>query len=357
MTGAVRRRVAATLVALLCLAITGCTATAAPNPSDRTIGLLLPESEVARYETSDRPTFESLAARRCPTCTLLYANAGGSAARQQEQAEAMLARGAKVLVVDAVDTVAAQSIVDSAKRSGAVVIAYDRFIEHPDVAAYVSFDSELIGRMQTAAVLAALPRDHRPRVLLVNGSSTDPSALAIREGVHSELAKFNVEVLGEFDAPAWSAARAQDWVTGQLTRFPGRIDGIIAANDALAGGAIASLKSAGISPMPPVSGEDAELSAIQRIIDGDQLMTVAKATDDQARTAAEVAVRLVRGEVIVAPTTIRGIDSFLLAPTLVDASNIQQVIIQGRVHSLAEICTPVYADACARLGLIAKETP
>ncbi len=351
-------RVATAAVCVLALLLTGCGAPAAEPPTG-TIALLLPEAETARYEASDRPTFESVAAKRCPTCALLYANAAGSASRQQEQAEAMLARGADVLVLDAVDTAAAASIVVYASRNGAAVIAYDRFIDHPDVDAYVSFDSELIGRQQTNAVLAALAGEGeaRPGLLLLHGSPTDPNAAALRAGVHRVLDGADVDILGEFDVPAWSATRAQDWVSGQLAQFPGRVDGVVAANDALAGGAIAAFNSAGIAPVPPVSGQDAELAAVQRIVQGDQLMTVAKSTEDQARTAAELAVRLARGEHPVAPTTVRGIPSYLLAPTPVWQGDIERVIVRGRVYSTADICTPPYLAACTAIGLVGKDTP
>ncbi|MEV8268481.1 substrate-binding domain-containing protein [Microbacterium sp. NPDC076911] len=355
----VQRRTFAAIFGVFVLGtLVGCVSSPAES-SAGTIGLLLPEAGVSRYETSDRPVFEEVVAKRCPECDLLYANAGSSAARQQEQAEAMLARGVDVIVLDAVDTVAAESIVAEASRHGADVIAYDRFIDHPDVDIYVSFDSELIGRIQADAVVAALPSEagDLPGILLVHGSPTDPNAAALRAGVHDALEGANVEILGEFDAPAWSSTQAQEWVSGQLTQFPGRVDGIVAANDALAGGAIAALKAAGVDPVPPVSGQDGELSAIQRIVDGNQLMTVAKATDDQARTAAEIAVRLLRGEEPAAPSMILGVPSFVLAPTAVEQSDIERVIVQGRVHSVEAICTPDYADACVRIGLIDKEIP
>lgn len=350
------RRLSAVAALIVLVTLSACTpGSGTPEGDSRggTIALLLPDTDTARYETSDRPTFEDVAAQRCPECTLLYANAGADAARQQEQAEAMLSRGAKVLVIDAVDTVAAVSIVAAATRHDAKVVAYDRFIEDPAVAAYVSFDSALIGRLQAAAVIAVIEAAgvQNPGVLLVNGSSTDPNAAALRAGATATLQASGIEVLAELDTPGWSSARAQEWVTAQIARFPGRIDGVVAANDALAGGAIAALNAAGIRPIPPVSGQDAELSAVQRIISGDQLMTVAKATDDQARTAAEVAVRLLRGEIPIAPTRIRGVPSFLLAPTTAHRDDVARVIIQGRVHSVADICTAPYAAACADLGL------
>ncbi|ROS72136.1 D-xylose transport system substrate-binding protein [Cellulomonas sp. PhB143] len=328
-----------------------------------TIALLLPEAKTARYESSDRPTFEEVAALRCPTCQLLYANADQDAATQQEQAEAMIARGADVLVLDAVDTVAATSIVADAERHHVPVIAYDRYIDDPAVDYYVSFDSALIGYQQGEALLAALAGSPRrtdgrpPGVLLVHGSPTDPNADALKRGVHRALDDADVQILAEYDTPDWSPDKAQDWVTGQLTQFAGRVDGVYAANDGTAGGAIAAMKAAGMDPVPPVTGQDAELSAVQRIVAGDQLMTVAKATDQQARTAAELSVRVLRGEDPVAPATIGGIKSFLLAPTTIEAADVERVVVQGRIYPVDEICTPPYADACEALGLTSPGAP
>lgn len=346
------------------LALGGCSSTTDEEQEQAgTIALLLPEAQTARYETSDRPTFEDVARQRCPDCQLLYANADQNAAAQQEQADAMIARGTDVLVLDAVDTTAATSIVAAAQRNDVAVIAYDRFIDDPDVDYYVSFDSRLIGYEQGKAILGALDQEATdatsapPGILLVHGSPTDPNAGALKMGVHQAFEDANVDILAEYDTPDWSPTRAQEWVTAQLTQYAGKVDAVYAANDGIAGGAIAAMKAAGIEPIPPVTGQDAELSAVQRIIDGDQLMTVAKATDQQARTAAEVAVRVLRGEEPVASTTIGGIESFLLAPTSIWADDVERVVIQGRIHSVEEICTAPYADACARLGLIDEGAP
>ncbi|WP_402463072.1 substrate-binding domain-containing protein [Isoptericola aurantiacus] len=365
------RRAASAVVAagVLAAVLTACGTTGADDAdADGTVALLLPEAQTARYETTDRPTFEDVAGRRCPGCTLLYANAGEDAARQQEQADAMIARGADVLVLDAVDATAAVSIVAEAERHGVGVVAYDRFIDDPRVDYYVTFDYEVIGYQQGRALLASLVDDgdepdlgpgsaSRPGILLVNGSPTDPNAAELSAGVHRALDGTDVEILAEYDTPGWSPTRAQEWVSGQYTQFGGHVHGVAAANDALAGGAIAALKAAGADPVPPVTGQDAELAAVQRVVDGDQLMTVAKAHDQQARTAAEVAVRLLRGETPVASSTIGGIKSFVLAPTPVWADDVQRVIVDGRVHTVEEICTPAYAASCARLGLTEEGAP
>lgn len=325
-----------------------------------TIGLLLPEAQTARYEASDRPTFVSVVDRRCPGCTVLYANAGQDAAAQLQQAESMLAQGADVLVLDAVDTIAAAGIVVQAERLGAKVIAYDRFLEGADY--YVSYDFEFIGFLLGSALVGAVKEradesadGGRPGVLLVHGSATEPNALAIAAGTRRALEGEDIDVLAEYYTPDWSPDKATEWVEAMLTRFPGQVDGMLAANDGIAGGAIAAAKAAGLDPVPITTGQDGELSAVQRILAGDQYMTVYKATDQQAQTAAELAVRVLRGEEPRTTAVIGGVPTQLLAPRAVGAADVEHVIVDGRVYSTDEICVPAYEAACERAGLIGPD--
>ncbi|MFC8921042.1 substrate-binding domain-containing protein [Cellulosimicrobium sp. NPDC057127] len=360
-----RRGAAAVVTALLTTLalVTGCAPDAGEPAADAegTIGLLLPEAKTARYETTDRPTFVAVVERRCPTCEVLYANAAQDAANQQQQAESMLARGADVLVLDAVDTIAAASVVAEARRLGVPVIAYDRFVADADY--YVSFDNELIGYLMGEALVAAVlaraeenppPGGRRPGVLLVHGSPTDPNSAALAAGAHRALDGEDIDVLAEYDTPDWSPDKATEWVEGQLTQYPGRVDGVLAASDGIAGGAIAAMKAAGLDPVPPTTGQDGELAAVQRVISGDQYMTVYKATTQQARTAAELAVRLLRGQDPEATAVIDGVPSLLLAPRAVGPDDVRRVIVEGGVHTAEEICTRYYVDACLRTGVLER---
>jgi ABC-type xylose transport system substrate-binding protein len=341
--------------------------------AEGTIGLLLPEAQTARYEASDRPTFVSVVDRRCPGCTVLYANAGQDAAAQLQQAESMLAQGADVLVLDAVDTIAAEGIVVQAKRLGAQVIAYDRFVDGADY--YVSYDYEFIGFLLGSALVGAVDEraartedgagqgagegadSGRPGVLLVHGSATEPNALAIAAGTRRALEGEDIDVLAEHYTPDWSPDKATEWTEAMLARFPGQVDGILAANDGIAGGAIAAAKAAGLDPVPVTTGQDGELAAVQRIVAGDQYMTVYKATDQQAQTAAELAVRVLRGEDPRTTVVIGGVPTMLLAPRAVAAADVEHVIVDGRVYSTEQICVPAYEAACERAGLIGQEAP
>lgn len=343
----------------LVLALAGCaTAPQSSAPSDQVIALLLPESKTARYEAVDRPQFEKVVADRCPDCTVIYANANQDAAAQQQQAESALTQGAGVLVLDAVDAAAAVSIVGQAHRRGVPVIAYDRFIADADLDYYVSFDSRRIGRLQGEALVRELaavrtgPQDPPQGVLLVNGSATDPNSAALEAGVADAFEGASIDVLAAYDTPDWSPDKAQEWVTGQLTQYAGQVDAVYAANDGTAGGAISAMKAAGLDPVPPVTGQDAELAAIQRIVTGDQSMTVYKAISEQARTAAELAVRVLRGEVPVTTARVQGVPALLLSPVPVTLDNVRRVIVDGGVYTTEEICVEPYTDACTAAGLL-----
>ena len=316
------------------------------------IGLLLPESKTARYETFDRPLFEKRVAE-LGHYDVLYANAGQDAAVQQQQAESALAAGARVLVLDPVDSKAAASIVAEARAQSVPVISYDRLIAGGGLAYYISFDNEKVGMQQATALVQALTAAGKSRggILVVNGSPTDSNAQLFREGAHRVLDKSGLRVLAEFDTPDWSPDRAQDWVAGQIAQYGNRIAGVYAANDGVAGGAIAAFTAAGVTPIPPVTGQDAELSALQRIVAGQQYMTVYKALKPEADRAAEVAVDLIEGRKVTGQTTVDGTPTTLLQPVPVTVHDIESTVIADGFWTAADICTPVYARACAKAGI------
>jgi len=349
-----RRALAAASTILIGAALlSACTATPGPKgtPDDSTIALLLPDAKTARYETFDRPLFEERV-EELGDYKVLYANADQDAAKQQQQAESALTAGAGVLVLDPVDANAAVSIVTSANSRGVPVISYDRLIAGGDLAYYVSFDNEKVGVLQaTAFVDGVRDRGEGSGILMVNGSPTDSNAALFKDGAHSIIDDSGLTVLAEFDTPGWNPEKAQEWVSGQIAQHRDQIAGVYAANDATAGGAVAALRVANVSPWPIVTGQDAELSAIQRLLTGDQYMTVYKAIKPQARLAAEVAVKLLHGETVTAPLEIQGTPSTLLDPVAVTVDNIMQTVVADGFWTVDDICTPAYADACEAAGI------
>jgi len=331
----------------------------AANDDAISIGLLLPDNVTERYASADKPYFEERVAELCDDCEVLYANADGDAAKQQQQAESMLTQGVDVLVLDPFDGKAAAAIVNQAKAKDIPVISYDRLVDSADVSYYVSFDNEKVGELQAQALVdrmkeLGLPADSG--IIMVNGSPTDPNAAQFKKGAHNIIDASGLSVLAEFDTPGWEPPKAQDWVAGQVTKFGDRITGVYDANDDTAGGAIAALKAGGIDPLPPVTGQDAALSGIQRILSGDQYMTVYKAFKPEAYQAAELAVALANGESPKADATAdtasgASIPSFLLTPVAVTIANIKDTVVADGLYTIDQICTAEYAEACAANGL------
>lgn len=324
------------------------------------IAFLLPETKTARYETQDLPHFRAklvelgFDAER----NLIYLNANQNAAAQQQQAEAALTNGAKVLVLDPVDSDASAAIADKAKAMNVPVIAYDRLIKNTDaVAVYISFDNELVGRLQAEALLQALNDVPDPTIVMINGAPTDNNATQFKRGAHAVFAG-RVRIAKEYDTPDWSPDKAQEQMTQALTALGNAVDGVYAANDGTAGGAIAAMKAAGIHPLPPVTGQDAELAGIQRIVAGEQLMTVYKNIQPQAELAAVIALALLKGEGL-SPTLINGttpngridVPSVLLTPSSVTRDRVRSTVIADGFWTAADVCAGEFAEPCAAAGI------
>lgn len=346
------RALAAGTVVLAVAALPACAGTGAGTDGEGTIALLLPDAKTARYETFDRPYFEDRVAE-LGDFRVLYSNADQDAAKQQQQAEAALTGGAGVLVLDPVDANAAVTIVREANAQGVPVISYDRLIAGGDLAYYVSFDNEKVGQLQAAALTEALQEtgEEQGGILMVNGSPTDSNAALFKTGALEVIEEAELDVLASFDTPEWSPDLAQEWVAGQIAQYGDRIAAVYAANDATAGGAVAALRAGNVTPFPIVTGQDAELTAIQRILTGDQYMTVYKAIRPQAERAADVAVALLRDEEVTAPMTVAGTPTTLLDPVAVTLENIADTVVADGFWTVADICTAEYADACEEAGL------
>ena len=315
------------------------------------IALLLPENKTARYEAFDKPMFEAAVQAACADCEVIYSNAEQDAAKQQQQAEAAITQGVDVLVLDAVDGKAAATIVNNAKSQGIPVVAYDRFVAGSDY--YVSFDNKKVGELQGQGLVAAMQKEGNASgdIVMINGSPTDANAADFKAGAHSVLDNSGYTIAAEYDTPDWSPDKAQSWMESQIGTLKGKLVGVYAANDGTGGGAIAALKSGGVNPLPPVTGQDAELAAIQRIVSGDQALTIYKAIKPEAEDAAKAALALANGEKPEAATDKEGVPATLLAPVVVTQGNIKDTVVADGFYTVADICTPEYAAACAKLAL------
>ena len=337
-------------------ALTACVEQAGAEPEEADgaykIGFLMPDLASTRYEDQDHPLFAAKIAELCAECEVIYQNADASAATQQEQVNSLIAQGVDAIVLDAVDTAAAASYVVAANAAEIPIIAYDRPIPDQPADYYISFDNEGIGESIAASLVEKLDAEGAEGgVLIVNGSPTDAAAGLIKQGIHNSVDSSGYELLAEFDTPQWDPAQAQAWVSGQITQFGDQIAGVVAANDGTGGGTIAAFKAAGITDVPPVTGNDAEVAAAQRILAGDQYNTISKPIRIVAEAAAEVAYAFASGETVAGETELYGTPSQLFVPEVVTLENIKEILFDSGIMTAEEVCTAEYADACEAAGI------
>ncbi|MFI9366782.1 sugar ABC transporter substrate-binding protein [Kitasatospora sp. NPDC053057] len=321
------------------------------------IGLLLPENASSvRYESFDRPFIEAKVKALCAGCKVLYNNAEGSAAKQKQQFDTLLAQGVKVIVLDAFDAKSTQDWVREAAAKGVKVVAYDRLATGP-VAAYVSFDNEKVGELQGQALLDALgPQASGDDIVMINGDEADPNAAQFKTGAHKVLDGKVKKVVYE-QSGQWNPTVAGQKIGAAITQLgKNGFQGVYSANDGMAGAIITQLQGSGIKV--PVGGQDAGLDAIQRVVGGDQAYTIYKAYKPLAETAAELAVDLLQGKDVkaVATTTVdsatdKNIPAKLLDAKVVTKANIKDTVIADGLYKASDICTADYAAACTAAGL------
>ena len=360
----------AVVVAAVVLLIAGCSTTkdsgeggGGGQSGDKVIALLLPETKTTRYEAQDRPNFERRVKELCPDCKVIYSNADQDPAKQQDQAESAITNGAKVIVISAVDVKSASSIAARAKQSQVGMISYGRLISDADLDYYVSIDPFKVGQQQGESLLKALKDKgkDKPSVVMINGAPTDSNAGPYKKGAHSILDPAGVKIVKEYDTPDWSPDKAQQEMEQAITAVGnGGFDGVYVANDGMASGAIAALKGAKIDPATrPVTGQDAELAAIQRILTGEQLMTVYQPIKKIAETSAELAVDMVNGKsaeaAAIATSKVDNgkeqVPSVLLDTIAVTKDNIKDTVVAEGFLKANQICSGPAAAACAEAGL------
>ncbi|MFI1419292.1 sugar ABC transporter substrate-binding protein [Streptomyces sp. NPDC020731] len=342
---------------------TGSSDDASPSKGDDvTVGLLLPEKANTRYEQFDYPIFktkvESLTNKKG---TVEYANAEADADKQASQMQQMIDDEVDVIVLDAVDAHTIADSVQKAKDAGIPVIAYDRLAEGP-IDAYISFDNELVGEVQGRSLLESLGDDLSitDKIVMMNGSSTDPNAKQFKAGALSEL-KGKVTIAKSYDTKDWKPENAQANMTEAIEAIGAdNIKAVYSANDGMAGGIVKALEAAGVTEMPPISGQDAELAAVQRILADEQYMSVYKSYPDEAESAAEMAVAKVQGkdiqfdaltrERVDSPTT-KGIPAQLVPVIALTKENIEDTVVADEIYDVSDICTAAFAAACEAVKL------
>ncbi|GAA0829459.1 MULTISPECIES: D-xylose ABC transporter substrate-binding protein [Marinomonas] len=306
------------------------------------IGLLMSDLRLERWQ-KDSDLFTHAA--QALGAKVYTQSANGDASTQISQIENMISRGVDVLVIVAENGEVLGNVLSEAKAEGIKVLAYDRLIKFADIDLYVSFDNVRVGEMQAEALMKRVPKGN---YFLLGGAPTDNNAKMFREGqmnvLNPAIERGDIKVVGDQWATGWSAEAALNIMENGLTANQNKIDAVVASNDSTAGGAIQALNAQGLAGKVAISGQDADLAAIRRIVAGSQTMTVYKPISKLATTSAELAVKLARGEKISTNSTVNNakkeVPAVLLTPIAVSKDNIDSTIIADGFHTHKEIYNP-----------------
>jgi D-xylose transport system substrate-binding protein len=284
--------------------------------------------------------------------TVVTRAANGDDDLQFRQIKELLKGGIDVLVFLPHDTSKAERIVEVAHAKHVPVISYDR-LASAAVDLYVGFDLFSVGLEQAQSLVDRAPKGN---YLLLGGSLLDANSKVVRAGQMKVLQPFidrgDIHVPADVWVPEWSATEAYIIVTKELNKLKAAPTAIVASNDAIAGGAIQALKDKGWSGTVLVSGQDADLAAIERIFDGSQLMTVYKPIGNEARAAAEAAVKLARHEDVEGREVPNGTvttRAILLPPICVTQENAKQTVLKDGFQKLEVVKQGLPKDKQAEL--------
>ena len=279
-------------------------------------------------------------------CEVLVAD--GSDATQMNQAESFLTKGVDVLIVAPHNGQVAAAIVEAAHRQNVPVISYDRLIRNADVDLYVSHQVVKIGQMQAQYAL-----DHAPKgnYVMIGGSQTDNNAILLMDGQMSVLQpaidKGQIKIVAKQYAREWLASEALRIMEDALTKNNNDIQAVVASNDGTAGGAISALPPQLVGKVL-VTGQDAALDAVQRIVEGKQTMTIYKPIQPLAFSAVDAAMKLAKGEPVDAKDKInngkKDIPAMLFEPMVLDKNNVMQTVIKDGYHKLEDVYKNVPKD-------------
>jgi D-xylose transport system substrate-binding protein len=324
-----------TLNSLVCSVVLAGLSLAAPlahaSKAHPVIGFCIDDLRVERW-SRDRDYFVAAAEKLGATVSVQSANA--SAERQNAQIENLIARNVDVIVIVPFNSKTLGNVIAEARKAGIKVVSYDRLILGADVDAYISFDNEKVGEMQARGVYDARPKGN---YFLLGGAPTDNNAKMLREGqlkiLQPAIDNGNIKIVGQQWVPEWSASTALRIMEDALTENNNKIDAVVASNDGTAGGAIQALAAQHMAGKVPISGQDADLAGVKRVIDGTQTMTVYKPLKLIASEAAKLSVQLARGETPAFNAKYDNgkeqVNTILLQPIMLTKSNADLVVKDG----------------------------
>lgn len=285
-------------------------------------------------------------------------DAQSSATKQQSDIENLISQGANTLIVLAQDTDAIQPAVQKAVDEGIPVIGYDRLIENQN-AFYITFDNKGVGKLQAQSVFAAKPKGN---YVVIKGNSADPNADFLRSGMEEVIGAAvksgDIKIVGESYTDNWDPANAQKEMEQFLTKNNNQVDAVLSENDGMAGGVVAALTAQGLAGQVPVSGQDGDHAALNRIALGTQTVDIWKDSRELGKQAANVAVELAKGtkiDAIQGSTVFDGgpkkvpMHSLFLTPVAITKDNLNVVIDAGWITK-DEVCQGVKAGSVPVCG-------
>lgn len=325
--------------------------------SKATIAFLMPCSTCAdRFENQDKPLFIQAVKELDPSITVIANNAQGDASKQVAQTESALTNGASVVVVSPLDESTGAAISDKAAASKVPVVSYDGLITGAATDFYVSFDNVKVGETQGDFLKAKLPKG--ANVVMINGDQTIAPGRDFKKGAHNVLDPLfksgDLKLAYEADTPGFDPAKGQAEMEQALTKLGDKVDAVLAPNDGLAGAVINALTPRKLAGKVLVTGQDATDAGLQRILLGQQSMTVYKPLKAEAEAAAKVAVALAHEQADtakqMATTTVDNgngsVPSILLKSVPVTAANIASTVFADKFTTRAKVCTGDAASKC-----------
>jgi len=342
------------LVALLVLvAASSAAAKVATSTASIKVCALLPDTTSStRYTLFDAPYLKK--AFTAANISAQVVNAQASTTRQKSQAEGCLAKGAKVILLDQLTPASGIAITNLAIAHHAKVIDYDRLVVGSKASYYVSFNNPTVGKLQAMGLIAGLKADGKysqhPVIAQLNGGITDNNAKLFKQGYDSVLnplfagGTFKKATAGD-QWTDWSATKARTIFDQMLARNSNHIDGVLAANDGLAGAVVASLKAHGLKAIP-LTGQDATPTGVQFILAGWQSGSVYKSIRLEANTAAATAIAIIKHKKVKTNATVSGTKSILLKPVWITKKNYTLLFKDGYLKK-SQVCTGPYKKYCS----------
>jgi D-xylose transport system substrate-binding protein len=336
-----------------------------PASASGKVGVILPDATTSpRWESNDRPLLK--AAFDAAGLGSDIQNANGDKSKFATICDSMINEGVKVLAIVNLDSETGAACLKKAQQAGIQTIDYDRLTLGGGASYYVSFDNVQVGKLMGQGLVTCLNKMGKTsgvRVVMIDGDPTDNNAALFKQGYKAALqpmfASGKYKLVGDVSGE-WNDQKAANAFDGLYTKNNGKIDGVVSANDTMAGGIIARLAANNLAGKVPVTGQDASIEGLQRVLDGTQCMTVYKNTNLEADLASKLAIAVIKGDksgadalatkTVPDTTTNKDVKSALATPEAIYKDGVKKVIDEG-FQKASDVCTGKYAKLCTDAGI------